>query len=235
MNGIHDVGGMDGFGPIEPEVNEPVFHERWEGRVRAMNALLGRKLRIIQADESRHGIERIHPVYYLTSSYYQKWLLRMESMLIEKGNLTKEEVEKRTAELAAEPVRPEMEPYRMLMPKIPSTERRAVIDTPSGSTRKGEPIQPRFGAGDVVQVKAIAPLGHTRVPRYVRGRTGVVTEVLKSYALPDVKAHNDVDLYQPVYRVCFEAQELWGKDASPKDKLYIEMWEDYLEAGGTKA
>lgn len=95
MNSIHDVGGMDGFGPIEREENEPVFHEPWEGRMRAMHMLMSKKHRLYHIDESRHTIERMNPIYYLGSTYYQIWLLRMETLFIERGVLTEEEIKEK--------------------------------------------------------------------------------------------------------------------------------------------
>lgn len=229
MNGIYDVGGMDGFGPVQIEKNEPVFHEPWEGRMRAINTLVSRKCRIFNIDESRYAIERMNPVYYLGSNYYQIWLLRMEKLLIEKGVLNEEEIEEKMAQLSPVPVKSHMEPYRKLMPVIPSTRRRFAVPATTGTERADEPIQPRFSPGDVVRVKTMAPLGHTRVPRYVSGKAGVIAEIHGNFVLPDLRVQEGIELYQPVYRVRFNAQELWGEDASPKDKLLIEMWEDYLE------
>jgi nitrile hydratase beta subunit len=232
LNSIHDVGGMDGFGPVEWEADEPIFHEPWEGRMRALSMLASRKLRVYNTDESRHAIERMHPVYYLGSTYYQIWLLRMEKLLIEKGTLTEAEIEQQMAKITSTPVTSHLQPYRKLVPVIPSTERRKVLSVSSGSAQRDQPTAPKFSPGDVVTVKRMAPLGHTRVPRYVRGKTGVIEEIHGNFILPDLRVQEGIDLYQPVYRVRFRAQEIWGEDASPKDKLLIEMWEDYLESGG---
>jgi nitrile hydratase beta subunit len=235
MNGIHDVGGADGFGPVLWEENEPVFHEPWEGRMRAVHALVREKHRFFSIDESRHAVERIDPVYYLGSSYYQLWLLRMEALLIEKEVLNEEEITKKMAELSPGFSSPShLGPYRIVKPLLPSTQRKVVIQTTSGVTQADIPIQPRFSPGTVVRAKTVSPLGHTRIPRYIRGKQGVIESIHGNFILPDTKVHEGIDLYQPVYRVCFTAQELWGEDAAPKDKVYIELWEDYLDLGGSQ-
>jgi nitrile hydratase beta subunit len=232
LNSIHDVGGMDGFGPIDREENEPVFHASWEGRMRAIHTLISKKRRIYHIDESRHTMERIDPVYYLSSSYYQLWLLRLEALLMEKGVLTKEEIQEKMAQISPVPVEPDMQSFRKVRSPITTTERKFVITT--DADRQNEQIQAKFSPGTVVKAKTMSPLGHTRIPRYVRGKQGVIEKIHGNFILPDVKVHVGIDLYQPVYLVRFEAQDLWGEDASPKDKLYIELWEDYMELGGAQ-
>jgi len=233
MNSLHDVGGIDGFGPVAWEKNEPVFHEPWEARMRAVDALMTKKLRAYCVDETRHRIERINPVYYLGSSYYQIWLLRMESLLMEKGYVTEEEVQAKMREITPDPPPSHLAPYRHIMPSLASPQRRTVIP-PSGSATK-EDGKPKYAVGDVVRVKDGAPLGHTRVPRYVRGKVGVITHLHGNFILPDQRVADGSMLYQPVYRVCFAAQHVWGEDAAPKDKLYLEMWEAYIEPEGPQA
>ena len=233
MNSLHDVGGMDGFGPVEWEENEPVFHEPWEARMRAIDALMTKKLRAYCVDETRHRIERMNPVYYLGSSYYQIWLLRMESLLMEKGYVTEAEMQAKMREITPAPPTSHLAPYRHIMPSIASPRRRTVIPH-AGSANKDDPM-PTYAVGDVVRVKDGAPLGHTRVPRYVRGKVGMITNLHGNFMLPDQRVEDGSTLYQPVYRVCFEAQHVWGEDASPKDKLYLEMWEDYIEPEGRRA
>jgi nitrile hydratase subunit beta len=233
MNGIHDVGGMDGFGPIQREENEPVFHEPWEGRLRAIHTLASKKHKFYHIDESRHTIEQIDPVYYMGSSYYQLWLLRTETLLMDRGVLSEEEIQLRMAQLSpGSSPRSHLEPYRKVKPLMRSTERKVVIETTSGAKQPNDPIQPKFSTGTVVKAKVISPMGHTRIPRYIRGKQGIIESIHGNFILPDTKVHQGINLYQPVYRVCFKAQDLWGEDASPKDKLYIELWEDYLELGG---
>jgi len=232
MNSLHDVGGIDGFGPVAWEKNEPVFHEQWEAHMRAVDMLMFTKLHAYCVDEARHRIERMNPVYYLGSSYYQIWLLRMEALLMEKGYVTEEEVQAKMRAITPEPPTSHLAPYRHIMPSIASPQRRTVIPH-AGSAHKEDPI-PKYAVGDVVRVKDGAPLGHTRVPRYVRGKVGVITNLHGNFILPDQRVADGSLLYQPVYQVCFAAQHVWGDAAAPKDKLYLEMWEDYIEREGQR-
>ncbi|GGF93434.1 nitrile hydratase subunit beta [Paenibacillus abyssi] len=230
MNGIHDVGGMDGFGPVKREENEPVFHERWEGRVRALSMLINKKRRLYFIDESRHTIERIHPVYYMGSSYYQLWLLRFETMMMERGVLTEQEIQERMGQIApGASFEPDLAAFRTIRPHNPTQHRRTAIQTTSGTASPNEPVPPKYKPGTVVQAKLAATLGHTRIPRYIRGKQGVIEAVHGHSPIPDIRVDQGLSLYQPVYRVRFKARELWGEDASPKDTLCIELWEDYLE------
>lgn len=230
MNGIHDVGGMDGFGPIEREENEPVFRESWEGRMRGIHTIVSKKHRIYNTDEGRYGVERVDPVFFLGASYNQIWLLRTEKLLIEKGVLTEQEIEERMSSLFPKRYTSHLQQHRDLAPPIRSKQRKMVLPHTSGPSQAGD-ARPKYGPGTIVKVRVSSPLGHTRVPRYVRGRQGVIVNIHGSFPVPDIKVHEGATVYQPVYLVCFEARELWGEDASPKDKLYIEMWEDYLETG----
>jgi nitrile hydratase len=152
---------------------------------------------------------------------------------MEKGYVTEAEVQTKMRDITAEPPPSHLAPYRHIMPYVASPQRRTVIP-PSGSATKEEAM-PQYAVGDVVRVKAGAPLGHTRVPRYVRGKVGVITHLHGNFILPDQRVADGSTLYQPVYRVCFAAQHVWGNDAAPKDKLYLEMWEAYIEPEGQRA
>jgi nitrile hydratase len=166
----------------------------------------------------------------LGSAYFQLWLLRTEALLKEKGILTDEQIKERMAQLSPNSIpKPHLEAFRKVKPLIASSTRRVLVDTTSGATSRNEDVKPKFQPGTMVKAKAMAPLGHTRIPRYVRGKVGMVDAIHGLFTLPDAKVHEGIDLYQTVYRVRFIAQDLWGEDASPKDKLYIELWEDYLE------
>lgn len=101
MNGAHDLGGMHGFGPIDPEPDEPVFHAQWERRAFALTLAMG-AYGAWNIDMSRHARERMEPGAYLTTSYYEHWLHGLERLLIEKGLLTREEIDTRMAEIAQE-------------------------------------------------------------------------------------------------------------------------------------
>jgi nitrile hydratase beta subunit len=233
MNGIHDVGGMDGLGPMVLEENEPVFHEPWEAKVRALSVLVNRKRHLYYIDESRHTTERIDPVYYMGSGYYQLWLLRLETMLMEKGVLMEKEIEEKMQQFSPGAYfEPALKDFRKVRPHNPSAHRRFALPTSTGVDQPDGPIIPKYSPGMTVWTKVMAPLGHTRIPRYVRGKQGVIDAIHGNFVLPDIRVEKGINLYQPVYRVRFDARDLWGEDAAPNDKLYIELWEDYLEFGG---
>lgn len=216
MNGVHDLGGMQGFGPIEREAHEPVFHDSWEGRVRAMMST-GIRLGLYNLDEFRWALERMEPAAYLASSYYEKWLAAIERLYIEKGIVAREELDaRRKAPLPA----PAFQKNRTII------ERLVNLAPPSSETAVSAP---RYRSGDQVRAKNLHPPGHTRLPRYVRGKRGTVQQVLGCYALPDKNAMGLGRHLEHVYSVCFEARELWGGDASPSDRVYIDLWESYLE------
>lgn len=220
MNGIHDMGGMHGFGPIQREDNEPVFHHAWEGRVYGIS--MGLHLPV--PGGFRYAIERMTPAHYLVSSYYEKWLYIRTQGLIEAGVLTQEELDDRVAHFRNHPNA--TPPQR----NDPELVQRVLADiyAPQSLRRKMD-IQPAFGIGDTVKARNMHPVGHTRLPRYARGRCGVVASF---YGIQDI---NDtlppgVDAQpQPLYSVRFEAGELWGESAEPNCAVYLDMWESYLE------
>lgn len=216
MNGVHDMGGMTCFGPIVREENEPVFHTPWERRVFAMR-MSGRVAASL--DEGRHSNERLDPVLYLSSTYYERWLASLVMLVIEKGILTREELETGIAQPTAGTPRTPLRP-----------------DEIEARVRQGTPFQrdsgrltPRFNVGDGVLARNLHPSGHTRLPRYVRGKRGVIDRVHGTFVYPDTNAHGLGEQPQPLYSVRFEARELWGPDAPACDCLYIDLWEDYLD------
>lgn len=222
MDGIHDLGGMHGFGPVRPEKDEPVFHEAWEGRVLAMNVTL-RAQRLYNIDESRHGIERMAPARYLASSYYERWLATIETNLIEKGILTGQEIDAKTRFFEE---RPDASPPHRVNPAL-AEETLASIKRSGNMAQEGAP--PRFEVGDRVVARVEHPKGHTRLPRYVRGKHGVIIRLHGLASFPDTNAHGLGPHPQALYSVCFAARELWGDDADPVERLYIDMWDSYLE------
>ena len=220
MNGMHDMGGMHGFGPIELEENEPVFHHPWEGRVFAIS----RATPVPIPGGSRNNIEQMDPVHYLTSSYYEKWLHSRIKGLIDAGVLTEAEVEARTAFYRDHPEAP--------VPHREDPERVQQVLTglrTHRSPRRHADIQPKFRPGDAVCVRNMHPPGHTRLPRYVRGKRGVVARFYGMHDLQDTLPPGVEAPPQPVYAVRFNAQELWGESAQANSVVYIDMWESYLE------
>ena len=213
MNGVHDMGGMDGFGPMQIESDEPVFHQDWEKRMYGIAmTLAAQKFRNI--DEFRHAIERIPAPVYLDSSYYERWLNAMMTLLVEKKLVTREEL----ADRGAAPVAPAQDG-----------------DVFRGKAPSSKPHRARFREGDRVVARNLNPSGHTRLPRYVRGKRGVIHRDWGTYIFADSNAHLAGERAQHVYSVTFAARELWGKDAPARDTLRIDLWEDYLEADPASA
>jgi nitrile hydratase len=216
MDGVHDMGGMDGFGPVMPEANEPVFHAIWEGRVLAMNRAMGFS-RTWNGDISRHAKEILPPDVYLSSPYYWRWALGLEQMLVDNGLVDAEE----------------FGAGRALRPGKP-LKRKLTLDTLEVALSRGSLERPAkapalFKAGDGVRARNIHPKGHTRLPRYVRGHVGVVERVHGCHVFPDSHAARRDEDPQWLYTVHFTGAELWGPDADPTVVVSIDAWEPYLE------
>jgi nitrile hydratase subunit beta len=216
MDGIHDMGGMDGFGKVQPEPNEPVFHAPWEGRVLAMQRSLG-YAGAWPIDASRFAQERLAPQAYLGASYYQRWALAMERNLIERGYAGADELSSGHALRSGKPL------ARKLTPDV------APQAMTRGSFYRQAQAPARFKPGDRVRTKNIHPPTHTRLPRYARGRLGVIELVHGCHAFPDTMAVDKGDSPQWLYTVMFDGKELWGSDADPTLKISIDAFEPYLD------
>jgi nitrile hydratase len=215
MNGVHDMGGMHGMGPVAPEAGEPVFHAAWEGRVHALNLASPTRGNI---DAGRHRIELIPPADYLRMTYYEKWLARLEELLLAGGFVTADEL----ASGKADPAAPKSAPVR------PAHTVEAALTAPYSYVREaGAP--PLFGIGDQVRARTLNPTGHTRLPRYVRGHVGVIERLHGAHVFPDAHAHGRGEDPRHLYSVRFTARELWGPDASARDSVRLDLWEPYLE------
>jgi nitrile hydratase subunit beta len=217
MNGVHDMGGMHGMGPIEHEQNEPVFHEWWEGRIYALTRLIraggGRQ----NLDNSRYRLERLPPAEYLRMSYYERWAARLVNQLIENGVATREEIESGTPA----PGSPKATPA-LTADMVPA------MVTRRNSARRDAAVSPRFKVGQRVRARNINPTGHTRLPRYARGKAGVIVRDHGVFLFPDTNAEFLGEKPQHVYSVRFAARELWGPQASARDFIHLDMWDDYL-------
>lgn len=223
MNGVHDMGGMHGLGPVEIERDEPVFHHEWEGRAFALNMASG-FIGEWNIDMSRFAREQMPPGEYLQTTYYEHWLFGLLRLLEEKGLVPRAEIEScRRGEAVARP-QPGRPGLRVLRP---SDIEKALRNRKAA--RCDDPVPAKFKAGDTVLAKNINPLGHTRLPRYVRGRRGVVNRDHGVFIFPDAHAAGQGKKPQHVYAVRFTARELWGPDASPRDAVYVDLWDDYLE------
>lgn len=220
MNGGHDLGGMHGLGPInpEPENDEPVFHSDWEKRVFALTLAAG-FLRKWSLDESRYAKERQHPADYLRNSYYENWLSGLETLLLEKGMVSQTELASGQADPTVN-----VAPSNVLLP--------ADVET---ALLKGGPVDmnierdPRFEAGDEVRVINLNPAAHTRVPRYARGKRGVVDCHHGAHVFADSHALGQRE-GQHLYSVSFTATELWGREREDNFRVSIDFWEPHLEA-----
>jgi nitrile hydratase len=216
MDGVHDMGGMHGFGKVEPEPNEPVFHAKWEGRCLALNRAMG-YTGIWTIDQTRAGIEELPPDVYLSSSYYKKWALRLENLVVERGLADADEIK------AGRVLRPGKTLKRKLnAADVPNTLSRGSFSRPAQSSA-------RFNVGDRVTTKNIHPATHTRLPRYARGRAGVIEALRGCHVFPDTVAIGKGEDPQWLYTVLFESRELWGENADPSLKVSIEAFEPYLE------
>jgi nitrile hydratase subunit beta len=215
MNGVHDMGGMQDFGPVESEANEPVFHAPWEGRVLGMQRAMG-YVGVWTIDMSRSSVESLPPALYLGASYYEKWLLALESRLIEHGLVGRDEIE------AGHSLRAGASLERKLTP--------AAVDRMNrGSYERPAPHKARFKPGISVRAKNINPLTHTRLPRYARGQVGIVEAIRGCHVFPDAVVKESGENPQWLYTVVFAGRDLWGEEADPSLKVSIEAWEPYLE------
>ncbi len=217
MNGVHDMGGMDGFGTVEPEPNEPVFHAEWEARVMAMVRAMG-AAGAYNIDASRFYQETLPPLIYLGSSYYQRWLLGLEAVLVDKGYIAAGEI---AAGHATEPAKP----LKRGKFTLNDVERIMV----RGKFGRTAPAAAKFRAGDCVRAINFHPVTHTRLPRYVRGHVGIVERDHGCQVFPDSDAIDAGENPQWLYTVVFEGTELWGRDADPTLKVSIDAFEPYLE------
>jgi len=216
MNGVHDMGGMHGFGKVEPEANEPPFHASWEGRVLAMQRAMG-FTGAWNIDMSRAAQERLPANVYLSVSYYHRWALGMERNAVAAGLIDADEL------AAGHALRPG-KPVKRVMSKDDMSWVAA-----RGSYGRPTDTRPRFKPGDRVRAKNINPTHHTRLPRYARGRSGIVEAIRGCHVFPDSVTTGGGENPQWLYTVVFEGRELWGEQSDPTLKVSVEGFEPYLE------
>ena len=206
MDGIHDLGGMQGFGPVGHSAAEPVFHDRWEALAFALLWVVEDALDATEG-ELRYAMERMDPGHYLTASYYEHWLTAAATLAVEHGLVTRSELEARSGGR-----------FPLSGPVL------APLVTDAGP----DVDEARFGVGDRVRVRECHPAGHTRCPRYVRGKAGVVVRVDGTYSVPDIEAHGAARRHEPTYSVRFDAAELW-RDGQRNVSVHVDLWDSYLE------
>ena len=218
MNGAQDLGGMTSFGPVRPEKDEPVFHAEWEKRALAVT-LACNGMGEWSGDRNRFERESLEPGWYLTHGYYEIWLAALEKNLARKGFVGADEIAAGRALRAAPPARK----------KLRAAEVAEVLAKGSPYDRPAR-APARFAAGDRVRAKVMNPTHHTRLPRYARGRVGVIEAVRGVFVLPDANAHDEGEQPGWCYTVRFSGRELWGEAADPTLSVTIDAWESYLEA-----
>lgn len=217
MNGIHDLGGMQGFGPVVDEPDEPPFHAPWEARVLALQrAILF--TRTWNLDAFRYAQERLPASVYVAVSYYHRWFLALAASAIDHGLVTRAELD---AGRSAGPARPVQRTMTLRDVDLGKTR------SPFGRMPKQDA---RFKPGDVVRTTNIHPMGHTRLPRYARDKTGRVEVVHGCHAFPDAIVAGDREASAWLYAVVFDSRELWGEGADPSLTISIDAFEPYLEA-----
>ena len=217
MNGVHDMGGMQDMGAIEREKNEPVFHQPWEGRVFALAFALfaWRKWNL---DATRYEQELIAPADYLRMSYYEKWLAYVTGLLVKRGLATRAEIESGRPDSGSAKATPPL-----------TAEAVPALIARGNPVRRDVPAAPRFKVGQRVRGRNINPTGHTRLPRYARGKLGTIERDHGVFVFPDTNAHFQGENPQHLYSVRFAARELWGTQAAPRDAVYVNLWDDHLE------
>lgn len=202
MDGMHDLGGRQGFGPVRHSPDAAVFHEDWEKRINALYGLAVR-LGIFNMDEYRHAIERMEPRHYLSAGYYERTLTSLATLCVEKGVLTQAELEERAGG------------------GFP-------LALPLGPGRSNVPARRSFQPGDRVRVRNDHVAGHVRMPGYIRGQQGVVVGVSPPYPFPDAHAHGLQAQDEPTYDVRFKSRDLWP-DAADDALVHVGVFESYLQ------
>lgn len=216
MNGPHDMGGFTGFGPVRHEENEPVWHYDWEPRAFALVLAMG-MTGSWNIDIARHARERQPALTYWRSSYYEMRHYALILQLVELGLVTAMEEEQGKSLGEAKPVKH--------VPK--AAEIPGILAAGSAYLRPSN-REALFVPGNKVRARNINPEGHTRLPRYARGKPGEIVAIHGTHVFPDSNAHGKGEDPHWLYTVRFTAKDLWGKDT--KDSVCIDLWEPYLEA-----
>ena len=216
MDGVHDMGGMHGFGKVTPEPNEPVFHSEWQGRCLALNRAMA-FTGLWTIDQARACIEELPPDVYVSSSYYKKWALRLENIVVAFGLAEAEEIKNGHATRPGRPLK-----RKLTLADVPNSLTRGSFARPAQKPARYKP-------GDRVRTKNIHPTTHTRLPRYARDKVGVVEALRGCHVFPDTVAIGKGEDPQWLYTVLFDGRELWGDSVEPSLKVSIEAFEPYLD------
>ena len=216
MNGVHDFGGMHGYGPVRAEPDEPPFHDEWEKRALALTLAMGATGQW-NIDMSRSARESLPPLQYLSSTYYEIWIAGLQELMLQRGLVSAQELAEGRA----------IGPVKQLARTLKSRDVAAVLAR--GAPTERAPAAPaRFSAGDEVRMRNDHPQGHTRLPRYVRGRAGRIDAVLGCHVFADAHARG-AESPQWLYTVSFAATELWGDGADATVRVSVDAWEPYID------
>jgi nitrile hydratase beta subunit len=216
MNGVHDMGGMQDMGPVGPKKNEPVFHAAWEGRVFAMYWAIDGDW---PGGSGRYQRELIPPADYLRMSYYERWLTSLSELLIKSGMVTRTELETGVAQGGNTKGR-----HMLRVDEV------APMIAAGGASTRDVPVVAKFHEGQRVRARNINPAGHTRLPRYARGKQGTIVLDLGVHVFNDSLVQGLGENPQHLYSVRFAARELWGPQATTTESVYVALWDDHLEA-----
>ncbi|UCE32285.1 MAG: nitrile hydratase subunit beta [Burkholderiales bacterium] len=217
MNGAQDMGGMQGFGPVLSERDEPPFHAEWERRVFALTLAMAVPGQW-NLDMARYARETLPPALYLSSGYYRIWYEALVRMMLQRGLLTPDEV---ADGLQREP------PPAGIGPRLAAGEVAALLAR-GGPAERAPRVPARFALGDRVRTRLMNPGTHTRLPRYARGKSGRIVRVHGVHVYPDASAQGLGEQPQWLYSVRFEAADLWGPDTTASC-VHADCWEPYLE------
>ncbi|MFD0915325.1 nitrile hydratase subunit beta [Pseudahrensia aquimaris] len=216
MNGGQDLGGMQGFGPVVEEINEPQYHADWEARAMAIVVALG-ACGQWNIDQSRHARETLPPADYLSFPYYRIWFEGVQKLMLERGMIHAEELD---GKLRHQPI--------AVKGRLEKEDVWTALHALGGAAERPADSKPAFAQGDAVTTININPTTHTRLPRYARGKTGTITKVLGHHVFPDSAGNGLGDDPKWLYQVRFSAQELWGEQANPRDCVTLDLWEPHF-------
>tara|TARA_A100001037_G_scaffold288499_1_gene299211 strand:- start:20792 stop:21454 length:663 start_codon:yes stop_codon:yes gene_type:complete len=217
MKAIHDLGGTHGFGPIK--MDSAIFHEQWEKDTFAISKII-QLHGICNVDEKRHAAERISPSRYLQLSYFEKWLDCIEMLLVEKGILTQSEINSRIELYSTNDISIENKSIPDLLEKVLQSFKKSNL-------KDVKSTKPNFKVGDNVLVNPNNKFGHSRSPSYAQKRIGTIEQIFGTFPLPDSIVEGSPRA-EPVYKVRFSAQELWGTSYTESDSITLDLWESYL-------
>jgi len=218
MNGGADLGGMQGFGPVIEEIDEPNFHADWEARILAIVIALG-ACGQWNIDQSRHARETLPPAQYIAFPYYRIWLEGVLKLLLTREMVDHSELADGKLRTPAKDVRGTLQPEKVW----------DSLHSLAGAADREAFHEAAFKIGDSVKTINTHPTGHTRLPRYARAKQGKITQIFGTHVFPDSAGNNRGDDPQWLYQVRFEARELWGSQADPRDSVTLDLWEPHLE------